>query len=202
LPCGDHLLGEVAGVFHAAALGREHQFGAEGLHGLGAFDGEVLRHDQHHAVALDGRGHRERDAGVARSGFDQRVAGLDFAALLGALDHRKRRPVLDRSRGIVAFELAEDHVAALGVFGCIDALQGDQRGLANGIFDRRIIHGSHCAIILGFVQNPARVVKLVDAGDSKSPTERCAGSIPAPGTIDTLLSIWEKGLSPHRREAH
>jgi hypothetical protein len=29
----------------------------------------------------------------------------------------------------------------------------------------------------------ARVVKLVDAGDSKSPTERCAGSIPAPGTI-------------------
>ena len=29
---------------------------------------------------------------------------------------------------------------------------------------------------------PARVVKLVDAGDSKSPAARRAGSIPAPGT--------------------
>ena len=29
----------------------------------------------------------------------------------------------------------------------------------------------------------ARVVKLVDAGDSKSPAARRAGSIPAPGTI-------------------
>ena len=32
----------------------------------------------------------------------------------------------------------------------------------------------------------ARVVKLVDAGDSKSPAARRAGSIPAPGTIGTL----------------
>jgi hypothetical protein len=30
---------------------------------------------------------------------------------------------------------------------------------------------------------PARVVKLVDAGDSKSPAARRAGSSPAPGTI-------------------
>ncbi len=32
----------------------------------------------------------------------------------------------------------------------------------------------------------ARVVKLVDAGDSKSPAARRAGSIPAPGTIGFL----------------
>ena len=32
----------------------------------------------------------------------------------------------------------------------------------------------------------ARVVKLVDAGDSKSPAARRAGSIPAPGTSDFL----------------
>ena len=31
----------------------------------------------------------------------------------------------------------------------------------------------------------ARVVKLVDAGDSKSPAARRAGSIPAPGTTGT-----------------
>jgi hypothetical protein len=35
-----------------------------------------------------------------------------------------------------------------------------------------------------FLRNPARVVKLVDAGDSKSPAARRAGSIPASGTID------------------
>ena len=32
----------------------------------------------------------------------------------------------------------------------------------------------------------ARVVKLVDAGDSKSPAARRAGSIPAPGTIGNI----------------
>ena len=45
----------------------------------------------------------------------------------------------------------------------------------------------------------ARVVKLVDAGDSKSPAARRAGSIPAPGTISEkpflrmqrrLFRIW------------
>ena len=40
-----------------------------------------------------------------------------------------------------------------------------------------------CAIIAGL--RVARVVKLVDAGDSKSPAARRAGSIPAPGTTDS-----------------
>lgn len=36
----------------------------------------------------------------------------------------------------------------------------------------------------------ARVVKLVDAGDSKSPAARRAGSIPAPGTsLKSLVFI-------------
>ena len=43
-------------------------------------------------------------------GLDQRVAGLDVAALLGLDDHRQRGPVLDRARRVVAFELAEDDV--------------------------------------------------------------------------------------------
>jgi hypothetical protein len=107
-----HVLRQVARVFHAAALGRQHQLGAEGLHGLRPLDRQVLRHDQHHAVAADRRGHGQRDAGVAGGRLDQRVAGLDLAALLGALDHRQRGPVLDRAGGVVAFELAEDDVAA------------------------------------------------------------------------------------------
>ena len=43
-------------------------------------------------------------------------------------------------------------------------------------------YGYNSALICNTLQ-PARVVKLVDAGDSKSPAARRAGSIPAPGTI-------------------
>ena len=38
----------------------------------------------------------------------------------------------------------------------------------------------------------ARVVKLVDAGDSKSPSERSAGSIPAPGTTDKAVRFQRR----------
>ena len=37
-----HVLRQVARVFHAAALGREHQLGAKGLHGLGPLDRQGL----------------------------------------------------------------------------------------------------------------------------------------------------------------
>ncbi len=48
----------------------------------------------------------------------------------------------------------------------------------------------YCAIIPGFLLRVARVVKLVDAGDSKSPAARRAGSIPAPGTMAATLWFW------------
>jgi hypothetical protein len=70
-----HLLGQVAGVLHAAAARGEDQFGTKGLHGLRALDGQVLGHDQHHAVAADRSGHGQRDAGVAAGGLDQHIAG-------------------------------------------------------------------------------------------------------------------------------
>lgn len=41
---------------------------------------------------------------------------------------------------------------------------------------------------LRFIFSPARVAELVDAGDSKSPAARCAGSSPASGTITTRAS--------------
>jgi hypothetical protein len=76
LALGHHLSASRAPL-HAAGLGRQHQFGAEGAHGLAALDALVLRHDQDHAVAAHRRRHRQRDAGIARGGLDQRVAGLD-----------------------------------------------------------------------------------------------------------------------------
>jgi hypothetical protein len=45
------------------------------------------------------------------------------------------------------------------------------------------VHVRHCAIISGFAYSLAGVVKLVDAGDSKSPGATRPGSIPGSGTI-------------------
>ena len=45
----------------------------------------------------------------------------------------------------------------------------------------------------------ARVVKLVDAGDSKSPAARRAGSIPAPGTIG--ISYRPDSITRHQSYA-
>jgi hypothetical protein len=45
-------------------------------------------------------------------------------------------------------------------------------------------------------------VKLVDAGDSKSPAARRAGSIPAPGTIDeaTLAPVaFPENTAPSKK---
>ena len=80
---------------------------------LAPLDRQMLRHHQHHAVAAHRGRHRQRNAGVAAGRLDQRVARLDVSALLGLDDHRQRRAVLHRTRRIVAFELAQDHVAVV-----------------------------------------------------------------------------------------
>jgi hypothetical protein len=49
------------------------------------------------------------------------------------------------------------------------------------------VHLSTQTCFFKFRAIPARVVKLVDAGDSKSPAARRAGSIPAPGTTSKSL---------------
>jgi hypothetical protein len=72
-------LGHVARQFHAAILRRQHQFGAKGAHRLAALDALVLRHDQDHPVAAHRRRHRQRNAGIAGGGLDQRIARLDVA---------------------------------------------------------------------------------------------------------------------------
>jgi hypothetical protein len=119
---------------NSARLGREDDLRAEGAHGLASLGGQVLGHDEHHAVAADRCGHRERDAGVAARRFDQCVSGLDRPALLRAHDHRHRGPILDRPRGIVALELGEDDVGGFPR----KALQPHQRRVADRIFDRLV----------------------------------------------------------------
>jgi hypothetical protein len=73
----------------------------------------VLRHDQHQPIALHGGDHRQGDAGVAAGGFDQHIAGSNLPARLGVLDHAQRRPILDRTGGVVDLQLAENDVGGI-----------------------------------------------------------------------------------------
>jgi hypothetical protein len=134
-----HAFGNVARQFHAAILRRQHQLGAKGLHGLPALDALVLGHDQDHPVAARGSDHRQRNAGIAGGGFDQRVSRADLAALLGARDHRQRRAILDRPGRVVALELAENAVAARFASRPRQALQAHQRRAAD-IIIKGLIH--------------------------------------------------------------
>ena len=58
--------------------------------------------------------HRERDAGVARRGLKDRLAGHDRALGLGVLDEGAGDAVLDRAGGVARLELCPDAHARLG----------------------------------------------------------------------------------------
>ena len=109
---GLHPLGEITRQFHATFLGRQHQFGPVGTHALPPLDALVLGHHQNEAIAHDGTGHGERDSGIPRGRFDQGIAGTDATPCRGSLDHGQRRPVLDRTRRVVAFKLEQHTITA------------------------------------------------------------------------------------------
>ncbi len=135
-PFRGHLDRQIASAFHALFLAHQNQLCAVGGHGGLAFGARVVRHDQDEFVALDRRGHGQGDAGIAGSGFDQGVAGLDIAARFGPGNHRQRGTVLDRAGGVVAFELDQDGVT--GFTG--QTLQANQRGVADAIGDGRVLN--------------------------------------------------------------
>ena len=65
-----------------------------------------LRQRQHELVPLGGTHERERDAGVAARGLDDRAAPrLDPALGLGGLDHRHADPILDAAAWVERLEL-------------------------------------------------------------------------------------------------
>lgn len=134
---GGHALGKVARAFHAFFLGDQHQLGAIGGHRGLALGAAVVGHDQDHLVALDRGGHGQGDPGVTRGGLDQRVAGLDLPAQLGAGDHRQRRAVLHGTGRVVPFELEQQGIAGF----TRHALQADQGRVADAIGDCRVLQG-------------------------------------------------------------
>ena len=140
LALGLHAIRQIARAFHADGFGGQYEFSAKSFHGLRALNRQILGHDQHHAIAFDGRSHGQRNTGVARCGFDQSVAWLDVAALFSALNHGQGRSVFDRAGRVVALELAEQHIAARLVVSNTYALQARDGRVADRGFDTWIVH--------------------------------------------------------------
>ena len=94
-------------LVHAAHRLHQHDLGAVQAQQVLALAAHALRHRQDQVVALGGADERERDAGVARGGLDDRVAArLDAALGLGDVDHRHADAVLDAAGRVVGLELA------------------------------------------------------------------------------------------------
>ena len=128
-----HPGGQIPSPLHAFVPGHQDNLGAKGPHRSPPLGAHVGRHDQHHPVTLDGRRHRQRNAGVAAGSLDEGVARPDVSPRLGALDHAEGGTVLHRTRRIVAFQLAQNDVA--GSAG--QPLQAHQGGIADNSLNGR-----------------------------------------------------------------
>ncbi|MDT4863759.1 hypothetical protein FQZ97_984800 [compost metagenome] len=123
-----------------------------GAHGLEVEDllgGHLVRHHQHHPVALGTADQGQAEAGVAGGRLDDGAAGLEAAVALGAVDHRQADAVLDRAAGILRLELEEQRAGA-----GIEAGDAHQRGVAD-----QFEHGG--TDVVGHVATSLRVPALL-----------------------------------------
>ncbi len=86
---------QISRPLHALTARHQDDLGTEGLHHAAAFHAHMLGHDQDHAIALDSRGHGQRDPGIATGRLNQGIARRDLTTPLGMGNHAERGPVLD-----------------------------------------------------------------------------------------------------------
>ena len=88
---------------------------------------DVRRHAQLDRVAQGGAQHRQRDAGVAGRGVEQRLAGHQRAGAQALADHRGGGAILHRPARIARLELGVDLDPRVG----LDAAEPGQRRVAD-----------------------------------------------------------------------
>ena len=128
-----HLLSEVARAFHAFLLRDVHDLRAEGLHHGTPLRTHVAGHDQGQWIPGGSRHHGQGDAGIATGRLDQAVTRLDLAPLGGTPDHAPCRPILDRPRRVVAFQLDVEAIVA----DTVESGDANQRRVADEIREHR-----------------------------------------------------------------
>ena len=137
----------IDGRFHAALLGRQDDLRPIGAHRRPALHAHVLRHDEDHAVTLDGRRHGQGDTGIAAGGLDQGIAGFDLTPHLGVANHAQGRPVLDRTGRIVTLQLDQQGIGG----GAGQALQPYQRRVPDKVFYGGKFHGWGSGSRVGYI---------------------------------------------------
>ena len=110
----------IVGMSLADVGAGQHHFRAHSFQVKDFFPAHLVGDDENEPVALGGCDQREAEAGVAGGRLDDRSAGFEPPFPFGGLDHRERRPVLDRTAGIGAFELEEQAAGAGRDLGQLD----------------------------------------------------------------------------------
>ena len=127
-------LGEVliiVGVALADVGTRDDDFGAHRLGVQHLLARHLVRHHEQGAVAFARADEGKAEPGIAGGRLDNGAAGLELSLGFRRLDHGARRPVLDRARGVGAFELEKQPARA-----AIDARDLDERRFADEVEDR------------------------------------------------------------------
>ena len=99
------LVGELHGTVGPLLRRAGDDLGAEDLEHLAPLVGDVARKHDLHPIAAALAEHGQRNAGVARRGFEDHRAGAKPAVGLGAVKHRQRHAVLHRAGRVLAFQL-------------------------------------------------------------------------------------------------
>ena len=84
-----------------------HDLGAEKAHQPAPLDAELFGHGHHQRVAFGSTHHCESDAGITTCRLDDRLSRLEFARLLGGLDHTQRQSVFNRAQWVEGLDLDE-----------------------------------------------------------------------------------------------
>ena len=83
----------------------EHQLGAVNLQQALPFGGDVRRDAQHDAIPARRADHRVGNAGIAGGRIEQDPVPAQRSGTFTLSNHRRRRAILHRSAGVMAFQL-------------------------------------------------------------------------------------------------
>ena len=177
-PAGD-LLGQPVG-HRVVALGRfgldggrtDHHLGAVGSQQRDLLAAHLVGHDEDAAIALDGGGDRQADAGVAGGRLDDGAARAQAAVAFGGLDHADADAILDRAARVEVFELGDNRGGDVSG----ERLQAHQRSPSD-----QLDHGGVCPRHSGHTCEWKNFVHADHQSSPRRPAAASRGSRPRGG---------------------